>query len=188
MAQLDSATLIPAQGYVLTAPTGTARPTAAALGTFVTAGTLPATWVSLGHTDLDNILTFGTEGGDTTIKGSWQTASLREIQTSKAVDYYTVRSLQALDRAVLALYYGGGDATTSDEFALPDASAPTERASLLVLVDGVSVVGFYNSKASIRRDGAMEFASDDFTKIPLRFTPLKNGTNPLGVWYSTDLV
>jgi hypothetical protein len=185
MAQTDAAVVYPALGYVWTGVVGTAtKPTTTQLATFVSAGTVPSGWTALGHTDLDNVLTFGSEGGDTSVKGSWQNPALREITTSTLVEYFDVNSLQLLDKTILSLYHGGGSAATTNEFATPDAATTTEKATTLVMVDGTSAVALYCPKASIKKAGDMTFAADDFVKIPLRFTPLKYSTNPKSIWIS----
>lgn len=187
MAQTDGAVLYPSLGYVWTGVVGTAtKPTTSQLATFVSAGTVPSGWTTIGHTDLNNVLTFGSEGGDTSVKGSWQNASLREITTSTLVEYFDVKSLQVLDKTILSLYHGGGTAA-SNELATPDASTATELATTLVMVDGTTSVALYCPKASIKKAGDMEFASDDFVKVPLRFTPLKYSTNAKSYWISTVL-
>lgn len=183
MALTDGAVLIPGRGSIWTGVVGTAtKPTLAQLATFVSAGTVPATWTDMGHTDLDDILAFGQDGGDTTVKGSWQNASLREITTATAVDFFVVKSLQLLDNAIMALYWGGGDASTANEFALPDSPVPQEKAVTVVMVDGTTPLAFYVPKASIRRDDAFDMSDDDFAKAPLRFTLLKHSTDPRGIW------
>jgi hypothetical protein len=66
MAQTDSAVLTPGVGHIFTKAYSTgATWTATELATYGSAGTIPATWNELGHTDLDSILTFAQDGGDT---------------------------------------------------------------------------------------------------------------------------
>jgi hypothetical protein len=187
MAQTDAAVLYPSVGYVWTGVVGTAtKPTVSQLATLVSAGTVPSGWTTLGHTDLDNVVTFGSTGGDTTVKGSWQNSSLREITTSTLVNYFDVKSLQLLDATVLSLFSGGGT-STSNEFATPDTSATTEKAVTLVMVDNSVAHALYCPKASIKAAGDLEVSADDFVKVPLRFTPLKYSTNAKSYWISSLL-
>jgi hypothetical protein len=187
MAVTDAAVILPSIGHVWTGTVDTAtKPTVEQLATFSSAGTVPSGWTDLGHTSLDNILTFGQDAGSTSVKGSWQNSALREIVTQQPVDYFTVQSLQLLDADVLNLYYGGGTPGT-DEFATPDTTTPVEKAVTLVMLDGATELAFYCPKASIRADSEMAFASDDFTKIPLRFTPLKHSTNAKSYWIADGL-
>lgn len=141
----------------------------------------------LGHTDLDEVLAFGSEGGETEVKGSWQNKTLREVLTSAAVDYFVVRSLQVKDNDVLSLYYGGGDATVADEFSLPDTPAIQERAVLVVMLDSGGPVGLWIPRAGIRREAEIGVAADSFTTIPLRVTFLKASGLPRATWIATGL-
>lgn len=185
----DAAPMIAGHGYILTAASLTAtQPTQVDIDAFVDDTTvLPAGFTCLGHTDLDNVVTFQQDAGDTTVKGSWQTASLREVITAEAIDSYTVSSLQIVDNDVLSLYHGGGDATVAGEFSLPDSPTPTERAAVLIFVDGTDALGFYTPKVSILRDDAIAVAADDFMKVPLRFTILQKTGAKKAKWIHADL-
>lgn len=188
MALTDGAVLVPGVGHIWTGVVGTAtKPTLTALNTFASAGTVPSGWTSLGHTSLADVLVFDQSGGETDVKGSWQNPSLRTVITSTAVDFFTVKSLQVQDNTILSLYYGGGDASTANEFALPDSPAATEKAVTVVLLDGSTPVALYVPKASILRADAPDVSADDFMDFPLKFTILKYLTNPKATWIS-DLI
>ena len=189
MAQTDSAVLVPGVGRIFTKPYTTGDTwTSTELDTFAADGTTtPAGWNELGHTDLDSILTFAQDGGDTATKGSWQNPSLRTVITTAAVDSFTLNAEQVLDNDVLTLYYGGGDASVADRFAGPDAPAAIERSVMLVLFDGSTVAGFSVQRASILRADAPSFAADDFVKLPLKFTILKASGKPRFEWINTAL-
>lgn len=178
MAIDDATVLTPAVGHVFTATSGTDPWTATQIDTFVSAGTVPSGWDELGHTDLDTPLTFAQDGGDSETKGSWQNPSLKTVITSAAVDSFTVNAEQVLDTAVLSYYYGGGDDSTPNEFALPDAPAAQEKAFMVVMVDGTTGYGMGGAKCSILRADAQNVASDDFLKLPLKFTILKASGKP----------
>lgn len=190
MALTDAAVLTPGVGHIFTVPFATGDTwTSTELATYATDGTVPvsAAWEELGHTDLDSILTFGQDGGDTTTKGSWQNPSLRTVITTAAVDSFTVNAEQVLDNDVLTLYYGGGSAAVADRFALPDAPAAIERSVMLVMLDGTTPLGFSVQRASILRADAPSLAADDFIKLPLKFTILKASGKPRAEWVNTAL-
>jgi hypothetical protein len=185
MAQTDAATQVAAHGHVWLGTVGTAtKPTTTQLATFSSAGTVPSGWTTMGHTDAEDVLAFGQDGGDTTTLKSWQSDALRTT-TESVTDYFVVKSLQVLDKTVLSLYYGGGDATTTNEFSLPTAPVATEKAVTVVILDTVPVA-FYCPKVSIIRDDAFEFATDSLTTVPLKFTMLTVGSTK-GIWISTQL-
>src|SRR5262245_55128034 len=95
---LDDATVFtPGVGHVFTATSGTDPWTATQVDAFVSAGTIPAGWDELGHTDLDAPLAFAQDGGDSTTKGSWQNPSLKTVITSAVVDSFQVNAEQVLD-------------------------------------------------------------------------------------------
>lgn len=173
MALDDSAVLVPGQGHIFLNAVGTTRWTWAQVLAYATAGTIVATWDELGHTDLDDIMSFDQSGGDTAVKGSWQNPSLRQVITSAVVDSFTLGAEQILDNNVLTLYYGGGDISAPNEFGLPDAPAPQEKAALVVFLDGATPLGLAIPKVSILRADNLDLANDDFIKAPLQFTILK---------------
>jgi hypothetical protein len=184
----DTATIIPGTGHVLLGATGAAKPTLAALETFAAdTDTPPANYTDIGHTAIEDVLTFGSEGGETEVKGSWQNPSLREVLTSQIVDSVVVPALQIIDNEVLTLYYGGGDDSVANEFAVPDISVPQERALLIVMVDGADVLGLWSAKTSVKRDDAFSVDPTDFMTAPLRFTFLKAAGQPKSVWIADGL-
>lgn len=187
MALTDSAVLVPGVGHVLAGAVDATKPALADLTAFAAnTATLPTGFTNLGHTSIDDVLTFGQEGGDTEVKGSWQNSSLREVITEATVDYFVIPALQ-VDNDVLTLYYGGGTITTANEFHVPDSPVPQEKAICVIMLDGSTPVALYIAKCSIRREDAPEFATDDFTKWPLRFTPLKSGSTAKMIWIADRL-
>jgi hypothetical protein len=169
----DGAVLVPGVGHVLTATVGAADFTYTNLTAYVSAGTIPSGYDELGHTDLDDVLVFDQDGGDTTTKGSWQNPSLVTVITSATVDFFTIKAEQVLDNNILTLYYGGGDATVTNTFAWPDAPAAQNKAVVLILLYGSTPLAFYFPKCSVLRGDAPDIASDDFMKLPLKFTVLQ---------------
>jgi hypothetical protein len=190
MAQNDDAVILPVTAHICTGTVGTAvKPTLAELETFRSSGwvTTPTGFTDIGHTNIDEIVAFGSDGGDSEVKGSLQNKTLREILTSEAVDYLTVQSLQVKDNTVLSLYYGGGDASVADEFSLPDTPAIQERALLVAIDDPGGVLGLFVYRASVKRDDTISMPSDDFSTVPLRFTYLKATGQPKATWIGAGL-
>lgn len=187
MALTDSAVLVPGVGHIFTKTTSGTKWTAAQLATYASAGTIPSGFNELGHTDLDSILTWTAEGGDTDTKGSWQNSALRTVITTAAVDAITLNAEQVLDNDILTLFHGGGDATVADEFAWPDAPAAIERSACIVFQDGSTVLALSMPKVSILRADVPTFAADDFMKLPLKFTILKDASLKRAYWINTAL-
>lgn len=185
----DNAVIYGTNAYILTALTTAAAPSWAAVQAVATSGgtTLPTGFTTLGHTTLDKVVAFASDGGDTEVKGSLQNRALREVLKSAAVDRIVVSSLQIQDNTVLTLYYGGGDATVANTFDVPDNPGVQERALLVVIVDAVSPVGLYVPRSSVRRDDVMAIPADDFASAPLRFTFLKATGKPRQRWLSATV-
>lgn len=186
MALNDTAVITAAKGYIFTAPVGTAAPTPTEVDTFNPATGITG-WTNIGHTSRDELPEFGFDGGDTETRGTWQNEALRTVVTDPAVDFVTFR-LHQFDEEGLSLYYGvSNSSSVVGEFTVQAAStSATERALLIVVVDGPTNIGFYARKTAIRRDDAIGLAVDEFATLPLRATFLKDGTNELMRWLSID--
>lgn len=185
MAMDDAAVLTAGAGWVFLADANTASPTDDLVdppaGPFVP-GALPVGWVPVGHTSRDDLPEFGSDGGDTEVRGSWQNASLRQVVTDTAVDFVTINLLQ-FDNDTLALYYGAENALVNGERRFRVATTPTgtvEKAMLIVIVDGNVSVGLYAPRVSFTRDDAISLATDDFGTLPVRATFLQGTDGALG--------
>lgn len=188
MALNDDAVLVPGVGHMFTNDTLGSKWTLAQVNTYASAGTIPAGWDEFGHTDLDTILAFQSEGGDTSTKGSWQNPSLRTVITSASVDSIVVNAEQVLDDQILSFYHGGGDySTTTGEFGWPDAPAAQEKAFMLVMLDGADPLGLAVPKASLLRNDVPTFASDDFLKLPIKITILQQTGMKRAYWINDAL-
>jgi hypothetical protein len=190
MALNDNAVLTAAIGYVYTASVGTAAPAASALDTLnleTTSGWTPATWKLLGHTSRNDMPEFGFDGGDSEVKGTWQRKKLREVTTEEPVDYLTL-FLNQFDEDALELYYGTNASSTAGLFAVAGAgNTAVEKALFVVIEDGSFRLGFHASKASIKRDDAIQLPVDDLAALPVKATFLQHSTNPLFTWINEDL-
>lgn len=143
-------------------------------------------WQSVGHTSRGTLPEFGFEGGDSEIKGSWQKKKLRDIAGDDAVDHMSV-VLHQFDEAALNLYYGDNATGTSGVFGVSSGSHPVERAGLVIIEDGDVRLGFHFSKASVKRDEAIELPIDDLASLPVKFTFLDYGNELLFSWINEDL-
>lgn len=190
MALNDSAVLTAAVGYVYTAAVGTAAPSATSLNTInleTPSAWTPATWTVLGHTSRNDMPEFGFDGGDSEVKGTWQRKKLREVTTEEPVDYLTL-FLSQFDEDALELYYGANASTTRGLFSVAGAGNPVvEKALFVVIEDGTFRLGFHASKASIKRDDAIQLPVDDLASLPIKATFLQHNANPLFSWIQNDL-
>ena len=189
MALNDDALFTAAKGHIYVAPVGTAAPTPAEIAAFTSAAGMTTPWVDLGHTSREDLPEPGFDGGDTETRGTWQNAAVKEVITDVTVDYLTF-NLHQFDDTALALYYGQDNAAgaVDGEFQVADSATATQlRAFLMVVVDGDANIAFYARKASIRREGPIALGVDEFSTLPMRATFVKDGSNDLFRWISTDM-
>lgn len=183
----DSAVMRPGTGHFLLRSPNTASPSFADLEAFVADTTdLPTGTTDLGHTSLNDILSFEQDGGDSTVIGSWQKKSLKEIVTAEAVDYFTTTALQ-IDNETLALYYGAGDATVANEWSAPASAGTTEKGVTIVMFDGSDWAAIDCAKVSIRREAGLAPDPEYFLGFPLRFTVLSPSAGKRLKWIAEGL-
>lgn len=188
MAHVDAAVITPVLGYGFIAPVGTARPANALITSYVPMDDqhFPG-YSSLGHMSRDDLPSFGFEGGDTEVQGTWSNTNFREVTTEVRSDYVTFNALQ-FDEQILGLYYGTTDTPDTDGIFEVD-NAPTsavEYALLLVMVDGPRRVAFHAPRVSLRAEDSMEMEIDSFAAFPLRATFLKLTGQPLFSWFGVS--
>lgn len=171
MALIDNAVLVPNAGNYFTSEVGTEIPTDLT--------TITAEWANIGHTSLEDVLAFSSEGGEKTTLGTLQNKALRNTYTPR-VDAMAL-TLQQFDVEALRLYYGSNAVDVNGDGTLigvPQNPAPTTRAFLAVFIDGNSVFAVYAPKAEIFRGEAVEIAdTESLAGLPLSITPLIYGDN-----------
>lgn len=147
----------------------------------------PNGWGNVGHTSRDEMPEFGFDGGEKELKGTWQNQALREVASGDAAADFVTMQLNQFDSTGLGLYYGPNKSTTPGVFEVQSSVVPTnEKALLVVIVDGDLNLGFHAHKTSVRREEAVSLPSDEFAALPIRWTFLKHGNNPLFSWINED--
>ena len=190
MAYNDAAVLTAATGYVYVGAVDTASPLPSALAALDL--TDPSAWTAtgwsdLGHTSRGDLPEFGSDGGDSEVKGTWQNEKLRNVVSETAVDYVTV-VLNQFDEEALALYYGDNTSAVAGIFGVSSSTdADIERALFMVIQDGDVNLGFWAPKASITRDDSITLAVDEFSALPIKATFLSSGSLDLFQWINEDL-
>ncbi|MGW4114822.1 phage tail tube protein [Actinosynnema sp. NPDC004786] len=147
--------------------TGGTTPEITVAKTTLANGMLPA-----GHTSLDNDFSPIYEGGERTVRGSRQNASLKE-QVAAIVEGVEISLIQ-VDEDTLTMFYGGGSVPEAGKFKLPTTSTPIERSFLIVYLatDGTPVARYY-PKVSIGRTGSIRDAKGGWMEFPIRVTFLE---------------
>ena len=177
MALNDKATLVIGAGNYFTAETpGEAEPTD------LTAVSDP--WENLGHTSIEDILSFESEGGESTVLGTLQNPSLRTTR-SNSTDTLKI-TLQQFDKDSLKLFFGnnsgagGPVSATGGAKWLQVKSKPraTECAFLAVYIDGENVFAIHIPRCEIIKGDNLEFGdTESLAGLPLNITPLQYGQN-----------
>ena len=177
MALKDTATLVIGAGNYFTAPTpGEAEPAALA--------NVTTPWVNMGHTSIEDILSFESEGGEVTALGTLQNPSLRTTR-SNSTDTLKI-TLQQFDEPSLKLFFGKNSGQgafvngTAGQKWLQVKSKPqaTECAFLAVYVDGANIFAIHVPRCEIIKGDNLEFGdTESMAGLPLNITPLQYGTN-----------
>lgn len=168
MALNNNATLVIGAGNFFTAVTGTAKPTDLA--------SPEVAWTNIGHTSLEDIISFDSEGGEATVLGTLQAPSLR-TKYSKRTESFNI-NLQQFDEAGLKLYYGSNASVVAGMLQVPVNPEPTVSAFLAVFIDKSNKFGIYVPKAEIFRGDNLEISdTESLASLPLKITPLIHSTN-----------
>lgn len=177
MALIDSAVLIPGQGFMYTAPAETAIP-----ANLVTPA---APWENLGHTSREDGLTITRDGGDSETIGTWQNPVLRERRdpTTFAITAF----LHQVTNEVLEMYFGPGDVDTANQFGVTSSTATIERALYVRIVDGTNEASLYIPKVSISSEDDVEVDVEGFLAFPCRMTVLQVTGSNLMTWVGAEL-
>ena len=174
MAINDTSTLVVKTGRFYVNEVGAPAPAALDRASLLTAG-----WEELGHTSLEDILSWATEGGETTTLGSLQSPSLRQT-TSARTESFTTTLLQ-WDAATLPFYFGGNMELIegSDIFmGVKSAPEPIRRSFLVVFEDGQNRFPVYAPAASIGRGDDLAIDStEDLAGLPIQISLLNHEGN-----------
>jgi hypothetical protein len=157
-------------GHFYTATVGTACPT----DLTVTTG-----WTEIGHTSLESILAFSSDGGDATTLGTLQSPTLRQTFSARTETMSFI--LEQWDEASLKLYFGQNMVDINSDGSLlgvNSAPEPTEAAFLAILKDGSRAFGIWAPKAQLfRGDDASLDDTASLAGLPINVTPLQADGN-----------
>lgn len=174
MAINDNTTLVVKTGRFYVNEVGTEQPEDLSPGALESAG-----WEQMGHTSLEDILSWATEGGESTTLGSLQSPSLRNTVSSRTESFST--TLLQWDEATLPFYFGSnmelieGSAIWRKVKSNP---APVKKAFLVVFEDGQARFPVYAPSAEIGRGDDLSIDStEDLAGLPIQITLLNHAGN-----------
>lgn len=171
MALDESEVYLPARGYIFVADEGTAAPDDIDSFDLIEGD---SDYENIGHTARDELPEFGFDGGDTENLGTWQNATLRVIESESTTHYVTFNVHQFND-LTLSLYYSTDGGSTSGRFEVQEGTGGSDRALLIVIVDGQNRIGFHAPAVTISSEDAISMESDAFAYLPLRATMRTTG-------------
>lgn len=166
----DGSTLAIDTGNFFLAPVGT-EPSEAL-------DTIEAPWKGVGHTSLEEVLAFASEGGEETTLGTLQNPNLR-VRVANRSESIAI-TLQQFDEDTLKLYFGKNMANTGDPrfMGVPTRPQPTESALLVVCVDGDHTFSIWAPKVSISRGDDMSLPdTESLAGLPINIKPLQHLAN-----------
>lgn len=164
MATNDNAVVIPGEGHFYFDITGQAeRPTDP-----YNPGDLLE---EIGHTSRESPLTLAQDGGERTVHGSWQNASLRESITP--VSQMFQFALLQWDELSYQLYYGSGGTVDGDYYGVPKGTpVPTQGSMYIRVDDGPEFADFWIPRVSILRADNVELDPENLSGFPVQATVL----------------
>jgi hypothetical protein len=170
MAKNDNATLVVGSANFFTAPVGTPMPPSLS--------DVPASpWENVGHTSLSDVFSISSDGGDATTLGTLQNKALRTTYSPRTESFAI--TVQQFDRKSLRLYYGSNAPLLPDgTLGVPSNPQPSQKAFLIIFVDGANRFGLYAPKTEIFRADDLSVAdAESLVGLPLSVKPLQYSTN-----------
>lgn len=191
MAQNEDEVILAATGYILTAERGTVAPEERDIRRIP--DVIPEEWADIGHTSREDLPSWGVDGGEPEVKGTWQNQALRSVVTEAPTESLSM-VVHQVNREILAYYTGRGTGENAEgqrDENVYHASARfgqnLERALLIVIVDGDRWCAFYAPRVSFSRDDDIELDSEEFMTFPLKATFLQESGMPFYDWISPQL-
>lgn len=156
---------VPGHGTVFHAPVGEALP-ADPLTAFKLDGTVPEGWETFGHTSKANVVSFATEGGETTPMDTWLADNVRTIQGSPRRVTLNIAALE-LSVNTLDMAFNGELDETNNRYVIPNNSKPMERQLFVITRDNEGALGFEIPRAEVSANGMFTLNPTEFVEIPI---------------------
>lgn len=156
---------VPGHGTVFHAAPGTALP-ANPLTAFKLDGTTPAGWKTFGHTSKANVVSFATEGGETTTMDTWQADNVRSVQSSARRVTLNINALE-LSVDTLDVAFNGELDEANARYIIPNNVKPFNRKLFVLCADNVTAFGFELPLAELSASGMFSLNPTEFVEVPV---------------------
>lgn len=168
----DKNTLVVGAMHYYLAPAGTPAPT-----TYEELVKPKSPWEELGHTGRETPLSITREGGEATVLGTAQNASLRTI-TKRSTQSLEL-TLHQFDEATYRFFMGENIIKDGAMSYASDTPEPVETALLGVAYDGSSVLGIHAYRCETTANGDFSFNDpENLSGVPVKFTALGHEGKP----------
>lgn len=169
MARNDKATLVVSTGRFYTGPVGTTAPS--------DPKKVGVDWNDVGHTSLEDVLSFSSEGGDATTLGTLQAPQHRTKYSARTEAF--AMTLQQFDEDSLKLFYGSNAKLgSSGKIQIPTNPTPTECAFYAVLEDGENTFEIYAPRCEVFRGDDFQISdTESLASLPITCKPLVHNSN-----------
>lgn len=154
---------VPGHGTVFRAEPGTALPD---VSEFTLSGTAPVGWKTFGHTSKANIVSFATEGGDTTTLDTWLQDNVRNVVSSARRISLSINALE-ISRDTLDVAFNGTYDDDNDRYIIPNSPTPLQQKLYVLCQDNTASLGFEIPLAEISASGMFTLNPAEFVEVPL---------------------
>lgn len=154
---------VPGHGTVFRADPGTELPD---ISEFTLTGAAPAGWKSFGHTSKANIVSFATEGGDTTPLDTWLFDNVRNVVSSARRVSLNINALE-ISRDTLDVAFNGRYDEANDRYIIPNNPQPLQQKLYVLCQDNTASLGFEIPLADITASGMFTLNPAEFVEVPL---------------------
>lgn len=157
--------VVPGHGTVFSAAPGTALPVDP-LTEFKLDGTAPVGWKTFGHTSKANVVSFATEGGETTNMDTWMADNVRSVQSSARRVTLNINALELSVDTLDAAFNGELD-TENSRYIIPNNAAPMPRKLFVLARDNTAALGFELPLAELAATGMFTLNATEFVEVPI---------------------
>lgn len=154
--------IIPGDGKFFCAPPSTPMP-AAGPAAFTLNGPIPDGWDQLAETSYENTMSFNKDGGDKTVKRTWEHRNVR-VQYADQTISITANAVE-ISRRTLQRIQSAWQGSKGG-MVIPAAVTATEMSVFVLACDGADSTGWYSPNWSLGPGDGTEIDTENFLEMP----------------------